>query len=98
GLRVRLQRLLFVYSDPARDRRQHTLSVVFIATASGTPVGMDDAAEARIFSTDEIRRLAAGAAGPGGLPLAFDHARILADWLAWRDGGRLPHPGDGIRR
>ena len=52
GLEITLQDLLYVYSNPARDRRKHTLSVVFTATADGTPRGMDDAAEARIFSLD----------------------------------------------
>jgi len=98
GLQARLDHLLYVYSDPARDRRRHTLSVVFCATATGTPVGMDDAAEARVFSVDEIRALAGGGPGPGGLPMAFDHARILADWLRWRDEGQLPSPTDGVRR
>src|SRR5512138_4033927 len=49
GLAVRLEELLYVYSDPRRDPRKHTLSAVFIAGASGEPVGGDDAAHARAF-------------------------------------------------
>src|SRR5215831_17452814 len=49
SLRVRLVELLHVYSDPARDPRQHTIATVFIAKASGIPHGADDAAEAAVF-------------------------------------------------
>ncbi len=35
GLEVELVELLNVYSDPARDERQHTVSMVYIATAQG---------------------------------------------------------------
>lgn len=68
GLDVTLVRQFHTYSRPDRDQRQHTASTVFIATAVGTPVGADDAEQAKIFSKD-------------GLPkLAFDHARILHDY------------------
>ena len=71
--RVELVRQFHVYSDPARDPRGHTVSVVFIGRAAGVPKGADDAAEARAFPR-------------GDLPteLAFDHGRILADYLAGR--------------
>ena len=70
GLTIEITRQLHAYSDPARDPRGHTVSVVFAAHASGEPVGGDDAAEARWF---EVERL------PG--PIAFDHAAILKDYL-----------------
>ncbi len=75
GLEVTLGALLGVYSDPARDPRGHTVSIVYLATASGEPVAGDDAAG--IVVADP-------AAPP---PLAFDHARILADYLARRRAG-----------
>lgn len=75
GLDVRLQALLGVYSDPGRDPRGHTVSVVFVASAQGEPRGGDDARDARAF--DPARPPA----------LAFDHARILADYRAWRAAG-----------
>lgn len=60
------------YSDPARDVRQHNISVVFTATAQGKPKGGDDARRAELFD-------------PTDLPeLAFDHAQIVADWLESR--------------
>ncbi len=68
GLEVDIVELLGVYSDPQRDPRFHTVSVVFLCRPRGsTPLGGDDAADARWFSDlTDIR-------------LAFDHASILAD-------------------
>lgn len=72
GLDVRQLELLGVYSDPDRDPRGHTVSTVFVCRAEGHPVGADDAAEAAVFPLDALP------------PLVFDHARILADYRAWR--------------
>ena len=47
ALEVRLTALLGVYSDPKRDARGHTASVVYVATARGTPRAQDDAASGR---------------------------------------------------
>lgn len=69
GLDVCLVRQFHTYSDPSRDRRRHTISTVFIATASGQPKGGDDAAEAQIFCRDNLP------------PLVFDHAQILTDFF-----------------
>ena len=71
GLEVELTGLLGVYSDPARDARKHTLSVVFTATPldiSRLNAG-DDAGKAGVFALDAL---------PG--PLAFDHGLILSDY------------------
>ena len=71
GLDVELYGLLGVYSDPRRDPRQHTLSVVFLARPTGAcdlRAG-DDAAEAAWF--------------PMGMwpeHIAFDHGDILHDF------------------
>lgn len=81
GLDVRLVTLLHVYSDPARDPRRHTLSVVFVATAEGEPVGGDDAAQARFFPLDALPS-----------PICFDHGRILEDYVRWRRDGTRPDP------
>jgi len=82
ALRVTLKMLLGCYSDPTRDPRGHTASAVYVAEAVGEPRAQDDAAGVAIFS-------------PEGLPspLAFDHARILRDYLIWRQQGKLPNPG-----
>jgi 8-oxo-dGTP diphosphatase len=72
GLAVTLEALLGVYSDPSRDPRGHTVSVVFVGCAPGEPRGGDDAREARAWH-------------PAALPdLAFDHATIVGDYLRWR--------------
>jgi 8-oxo-dGTP diphosphatase len=72
---VTLKEQFHVYSDPSRDPRHHTVSVVFIADAAGSPVAADAAARAGIFS-----------AGTLPSPLAFDHARILADYFRYAAG------------
>ncbi len=81
ALEVRLTTLLGVYSDPKRDARGHTASVVYVAVAQGTPRAQDDAAAVGVFS-------------PGNLPvnLAFDHHQILTDYLVFRQTGKLPLP------
>ena len=71
GLRVKLGPLLGVYSDPSRDPRGHTVSVVYIGEAHGEPQAADDARAVRV----------ADPASPP--PLAFDHARIVADYRRW---------------
>ena len=42
-LDVRLIEQFHTYSDPTRDPRHHTVSIVFLATADGAPRGGDDA-------------------------------------------------------
>jgi ADP-ribose pyrophosphatase YjhB (NUDIX family) len=72
SLQVRLTRLVGVYSDPSRDPRFHTISVVYAAEADGEPKAADDAMNVALF--DRAAALA--------LPLAFDHHRILVDYFA----------------
>lgn len=75
SLQVELVTLLGVYSDPARDARQHTISTVYVARAQGTPVAADDAKTVRLFSIDTLPEV-----------LAFDHRQILDDYVRWRLG------------
>lgn len=79
GLRVRLIRLLGCYSDPHRDVRGHTASLVYIGEAQGTPIAQDDARAVDTFALDRLPT-----------ELAFDHARILADYVAFRAHAQLP--------
>jgi 8-oxo-dGTP diphosphatase len=75
GLRTRVVRLLGVYSDPKRDPRGHTVSAVFeLAATGGRLHGGDDAAAASFFDKDDLP------------PLAFDHDRVVADFLKGRKG------------
>ncbi|HFQ91439.1 MAG TPA: NUDIX hydrolase, partial [Chromatiales bacterium] len=46
GLEVRLRALLGCYSDPRRDPRGHTASVVYVASARGEPRARSDASRA----------------------------------------------------
>lgn len=80
-LDIQLLDLLYVYSDPRRDLRKHTLSVVFIAEAFGEPQPADDAKNLAIFPILEI---------PSNL--CFDHDRILADYFHYRTRGHRPSP------
>ncbi len=81
GLDVTLLTLLGCYSDPERDDRVHTASVVYVASAKGVPRAADDAVDILVC--------------PPQLPpspLAFDHALILEDYVKFRIEGRLPPP------
>ncbi len=81
ALQVRLRVLLGLYSDPGRDARGHTASAVYVGEARGQPRALDDAAALEAFSPDRLPS-----------PLAFDHARVLTDYLAFRQSGKLPGP------
>ncbi|MDX1431995.1 MAG: NUDIX hydrolase [Gammaproteobacteria bacterium] len=76
GLDVTLDALLGCYSDPQRDPRAHTVSVVYIGQAQGHPAAADDAARAEVFPHDAV---------PASL--VFDHAAILADYRRFRETG-----------
>src|SRR5665648_448275 len=69
GLTVENMIQFHTYSDPGRDPRQHTASTVFIGLARHNPKAGDDAAEAGLFSEDNLP------------DLVFDHARILTDYF-----------------
>lgn len=73
GLEVELLGQFHSYSDPRRDPRQHVITTVFVARGTGTPRAADDARSLAIFS-------------PDNLPphLAFDHGRILQDYVKVR--------------
>lgn len=70
-LDVKIEKLLGVYSNPNRDPRFHTVSTVFVCRATGTPIGSDDAKEAKIYKLEEI---------PFD-DLVFDHKEILKDFI-----------------
>ena len=86
SLEIELIEQFYVYSEPKRDPRQHTMSVVFIATASGEPKATDDAKNIAVFEPWQIPR-----------NLCFDHDRILQDYLRYRFYGFrprvIPFPG-----
>lgn len=68
GYITSISSLLGVYSDPERDPRGHTISVVYLLQIeSGELKAGDDAASAKFFKLDQLPEL------------AFDHADIIAD-------------------
>ena len=79
SLKVELVEQFHVYSDPARDPRQHTLAIVFIATAKGEPVAADDAKDLGIFHQWDLPQ-----------NLCFDHDRIMEDYWNYRNYGLKP--------
>lgn len=79
SLNVELVEQFYVYSDPNRDKRQHTLAIVFIATATGEPQAADDATSLAIFHQWDIPTI-----------LCFDHARIMEDYWRYRNYGIRP--------
>ena len=77
-LPVCLTKLLGCYSHPSRDSRNHTVSAVYVATASGEPRAEDDAANFALFLPNEIPA-----------EMAFDHGMIVSDYLRYRNSGEL---------
>ncbi len=71
GLDLKNLELFTVRSEPGRDPRFHTVTVVFTAEGSGELKAGDDATDARVFT-------------PGSLPetMAFDHREVLDSFLA----------------
>lgn len=71
GLDIDHVKQFHTYSDPKRDPRHHTVTVMFIATASDIPKAGDDAAKAGIFTRKTLPE-----------EIAFDHRQILEDFFS----------------
>ena len=71
ALDISIESLLGVYSDPKRDERFHTASVVYVCKAYGNPIAQDDAKEVFVYKLDEIPLD----------KLVFDHKKIILDFL-----------------
>ena len=82
GLNIHLDHLLYVYSDPKRDSRKHTLTVVFTAESidNAIPVAQDDAKQAIFFPIDQLP------------PLVFDHLEIIEDFIHFQKTLQFPDP------
>jgi ADP-ribose pyrophosphatase YjhB (NUDIX family) len=68
GLKLKILRHFGVYSEPDRDPRGHTVSVVFTARAEGELKPGSDARMVKVFPLNALPKL------------AFDHKKILADY------------------
>lgn len=73
GLDIEIVRQFHTYSDPDRDPRHHTVTVMFIASASGIPEAGDDAGKAAIFKRETL---------PDNI--VFDHRQVLEDYFDGR--------------
>ena len=73
GLRTRVKRLLGVYSDPERDPRGQTISVVFVLDRRGGRLKSgSDASSVELVDPESVDEM------------AFDHAEIVRDFLELR--------------
>ncbi|MBU7044598.1 MAG: NUDIX hydrolase [Theionarchaea archaeon] len=71
NLNCSILRLVGVYSDPQRDPRGHTISIVYqLSIDSGQVMAGDDAAHASWVSLTDLPH-----------DIAFDHAQIIQDAL-----------------
>ncbi len=75
GLDISIRNLLGVYSDPKRDPRFHTVSVVYISRATGVPKAGDDAKKCRLYHLSQIP----------WQNLVFDHEKILRDYINFKE-------------
>ncbi|MEM3038818.1 MAG: NUDIX domain-containing protein [Thermoplasmata archaeon] len=70
GLDVKVKSLLGVYSDPNRDPRGHTVSVVYVLSHIGGKLSDSDETIAEWVPLSRLPKL------------AFDHEKIVSDYLA----------------
>ncbi len=68
-------RLFTVVSEPGRDPRGHTISIVFAGDINDSPVAGDDASKAFLFSVEEAIKMR----------LAFDHQSIIKKYVERKD-------------
>ncbi|MEA2047312.1 MAG: NUDIX hydrolase [Campylobacterota bacterium] len=73
-LEVEIVDLLGVYSNPKRDTRFHTVSIVYICKADHSPVAADDAKTAVIVALHDLE----------DMDLVFDHNEIISNYLVRR--------------
>jgi len=68
GLKIQIQSLVGVYSDPRRDPRGHTVTVAYLVESVGGSLHAgDDAGNVKFFKANELPEL------------AFDHMMIVKD-------------------
>jgi 8-oxo-dGTP diphosphatase len=70
SLNTEIKELIGVYSDPNRDPRGHTITIVFLLKiVDGEIKCGDDACDVKFFNLDQLPEL------------SFDHDKIIADAL-----------------
>jgi ADP-ribose pyrophosphatase YjhB (NUDIX family) len=79
SLDVLLSEQFHAYSDPKRDPRFHTVSMVFIGTGVGDLKGADDASHAEVFTQQNLPD-----------HIVFDHRQIIEDYFQYAASGKRP--------
>ena len=79
SLDIKLVEQFHAYSDPRRDFRFHTATVVFLADGNGSVHGKDDAKRADVFSESAMPS-----------DMAFDHKMIMSDYFNYMKTGKRP--------
>jgi len=74
SLDIQLLQQFHAYSDPGRDPRQHTITTVYIASATGIPKAADDAMNLNIFHENNLPD-----------PIVFDHRLIIQDYFHYKN-------------
>ncbi|MEM5834303.1 MAG: NUDIX hydrolase [Candidatus Aenigmatarchaeota archaeon] len=74
SLVVKPKEILGVYSDPERDPRGHTVSIVFVAEVAGGE--LEAGGDAQDVDWYELKKI-------NLKNLAFDHAKIIKDYYKW---------------
>ncbi|MDY0387205.1 MAG: NUDIX hydrolase [Methanolobus sp.] len=74
GLTIEIVKLLGVYSEPSRDPRGHTVSIVYLVLGNGTPKANTDAKGVQLFDVQKIPEM------------AFDHNLIIENARSDIDG------------
>lgn len=78
-MKVNIRSLIGVYSDPHRDPRGHTVTVVYLVDRIyGEPHASDDASNVKFFKINQLPAL------------AFDHKEIIKDAIQRINHGVLP--------
>ncbi|MFQ6127292.1 MAG: NUDIX domain-containing protein [Thermoplasmata archaeon] len=74
GIKTKVKRILGVYSDPDRDPRGQVVSIVFLLEKTGGKLKSgSDAESIELIEPEQASHM------------AFDHARIIEDYLRLRD-------------
>jgi 8-oxo-dGTP diphosphatase len=79
SLDIRLIEQFHAYSDPRRDPRFHTATIVFLADGNGIVCGKDDAKRADVFLEETLP-----------FEVAFDHKEIITDYFNYIKSGKRP--------
>ncbi len=79
SLDVVLREQFHAYSDPRRDPRFHTVTIVFIADGKGLLKARDDAKEAAVFFEGRLPE-----------PIVFDHETIISQYSEYTRTGKRP--------